>query len=94
MAEAGVQLAQLRRGILAARMPYSARSLPVDDPLRRIPEQDQPRRLKSTTGWRRLGAEALGAAGVADVTVEERLHVQPPPPPTVDQPGQGGPESG
>ena len=94
MAEAGVQLAQLRRGILAARMPYSARSLPVDDPLRRIPEQDQPRRLKSTTGWRRLGAEALWALQESLTSQSKSAYTCSRPPPTVDQPGQGGPESG
>ena len=79
MAEAGLPTAQVRRGVLAARMLCSARSLPPGDPLRRIAEQDPPRRLSSTTGWRRLGAEALRLSGVEDVPVEERLHVQLPP---------------
>ena len=79
MAEAGLPTAQIRRGVLAARMLCTARSLPPGDPLRLISEQDPPRGLSSTTGWRRLGAEALRLSGVEYVPVEERLHVQLPP---------------
>ena len=71
--------AKVRRGVLAARMLCAARSLPAGDPLRRIAEQDPPRRLSSTTGWKRLGAEALSLSGVGDVPAEDRLHVQLPP---------------
>ena len=79
MAEAGLPAAQVRRGTLAARMLCLARSLPEDDPLRVIADQDPPRRLKSTTGWRRLGREALRACHLEDVPVEERLQVMLPP---------------
>ncbi|KAF0302132.1 putative RNA-directed DNA polymerase from transposon BS [Amphibalanus amphitrite] len=79
MAEAGLPAAQVRRGTLATRMLCLARSLPEDDPLRVIADQDPPRRLKSTTGWRRLGREALRACHLEDVPVEERLQVMLPP---------------
>ena len=76
MAEAGLPTAQIRRGVLAVRMLCSARSLPPGDPLRPIAEQDPSRRLRSTTGWRRLGAETLRLSSVEDAKVQERLHVQ------------------
>ena len=79
MAEAGLAVAQVRRGTLAARMLCLARSLPTDDPLRQIAEENPPRRLKTTTGWRRLGREALRICGLQQVPVEERLHVMLPP---------------
>ena len=79
MAEAGLAVAQVRRGTLAARMLCLARSLPTDDPLRQIAEENPPRRLKTTTGWRRLGREALRTCGLQQVPVEERLHVMLPP---------------
>ena len=79
MAEAGLPVAQVRRGTLAARMLCRARALPADDPLRIIAEDDPPRRLTSTTGWRRLGREALLGCDIEDVTIEERLEVLLPP---------------
>ena len=80
MAEAGLPTAQIRRGVLAARMLCTAKSLPPSDPVRQIAEQHPARRLKSiTTGWRWLGTEAVRLSGLGDLSVEERLHVQLPP---------------
>ena len=79
LAEAGLPTAQVRRGVLVARMLCLVRSLPAEDPLRRIAEQNPPRRLTSTTGWRRLGERALQGCGIADAPVEERLRVMLPP---------------
>ena len=66
--------AQSRRQALAARMVGLAASLPEGDPLRQVGEAAAPRRLKTTTGWREVGAAALTAADAQGVPVEARLH--------------------
>ena len=78
IAEAGLPLARLRRCVLATQMLCAALSLPPEDPLRVIAESDPPQRL-ATSGWRSIGGRALAAAGVADITTEERLHTTLPP---------------
>ena len=79
MSEAGMADADSRRQVLAARMVGLAASLPEGDPLRTVGEASSPRRLKTTTGWREMGAEALRAADAVDVPVEARLHHTLPP---------------
>ena len=79
LAEAGIPSAETRRKTLAARMLCRALSLPPDDPLRRVEEASPPQRLSSTSGWRRIGREALGLAGAEALAVEPRLQVTPAP---------------
>ena len=79
MSEAGMADADSRRQVLAARMVGLAASLPEGDPLRTVGEASPSRRLKTTTGWREVGAEALRAADAVDVPVEARLHHTLPP---------------
>ncbi|KAF0287268.1 Ribonuclease HI [Amphibalanus amphitrite] len=75
LAEAGIPSAWSTRKTLAARTLCRALALPEDDPLHRVADADPPTRLRSTTGWRRLGRSALIEAGAEGVTVEPRLEV-------------------
>ena len=80
LAEAGIHSAWARRKTLAARMLCRALSLPPDDPLRLVAESSPPpQRLSSTSGWRRIGGDALEEAGAAEVAVEPRLEATPAP---------------
>ena len=79
LAEAGLPSADTRRRILATRMVCRAKSLPAEDPLRATVEATAPRRLNSTTGWRRIGLEAIEKAGFSETAVEQRLRVTAPP---------------
>ena len=79
LAEAGISSAWARRKTLAARMLCRALSLPPDDPLRLVAESSTPHRLSSTSGWRRIGGDALEEAGAAAVVVEPRLEATPAP---------------
>ena len=78
MAEAGLVPVSARRTTLAAKFLAKACALPRTDPLRRVAEADPPHRLKSVTGWRRVGREAWQAAGIA-VPVEPLLPDRAPP---------------
>ena len=81
MAEAGMPTARVRREVLSARMLGLASSLPEGDPLRALAEAAPTRRLKTTTGWRDQGREALTRICRTEepVKIEERLHVTEPP---------------
>ena len=49
---------------LAARLLAKAHSLAPEDPLRTVAEATAPRRLSSVTGWRELGRQMWGRAGL------------------------------
>ena len=78
MAEAGLPTARTRRATLAARMLGTAASLPEGEPLRALADATPTRRLKTTTGWRDRGREALAQLD-RHINFEERLHITVPP---------------
>ena len=78
LAEAGLPPVASRRRALAARFLAKARALPDDDPLRVVADASVPRRLTSVTGWRQLGLEVWGAAGISS-PIEPALSGRPPP---------------
>ena len=77
MAEAGMPTARVRREVLSARMLGLASSLPEGDPLRALAEAAPTRCLKTTTGWRDQGREALTRICRTEepVKIKERFHV-------------------
>ncbi|KAF0303168.1 RNA-directed DNA polymerase from mobile element jockey [Amphibalanus amphitrite] len=81
LSEAGMPAACTRRSVVAARLLGLAMSLPESDPLRALAESTPPRRLKTTTGWRDRGREALARVcrGGAPLTFEARLATAGPP---------------
>ncbi|KAF0304474.1 RNA-directed DNA polymerase from mobile element jockey [Amphibalanus amphitrite] len=79
MAEAGMVPVRARREALAVRLTTTAASQRTDDPLREVAARTTPRRLRTTTGWRDVGREALTRLGLQETPVEERLHITLPP---------------
>ncbi|KAF0296692.1 Ribonuclease H [Amphibalanus amphitrite] len=79
MAEAGMVPVRARREALAVRLTATAASQRSDDPLREVAARTAPRRLRTTTGWRDVGREALTRLGLQETPVEERLHITLPP---------------
>ncbi|KAF0298220.1 RNA-directed DNA polymerase from mobile element jockey [Amphibalanus amphitrite] len=79
MAEAGMVPVRARREALAVRLTATAASQRTDDPLREVAARTAPRRLRTTTGWRDVGREALTRLGLQETPVEERLHITLPP---------------
>ena len=77
MAEAGLPTARTRRATLAARMLGTAASLPEGEPLRALADATPTRRLKTTTGWRDRGREALAQGilkrGITNVSIYDLL---------------------
>ena len=59
MAEASLPTVRTRQATLAARMLGTAATLPEGEPLRALADATPTRRLKTTTGWRDRGREAL-----------------------------------
>ena len=78
MAEAGLPTARTRRATLAARMLGTAASLPEGEPLRALADAAPTRRLKTTTGWRDRGREALAQLD-RHINFEKRLRITVPP---------------
>ena len=68
----------LHRATLAARMLGTAASLPEGEPLRALAEATPTRRLKTTTGWRDRGREALAQLD-RHINFEEPLRITVPP---------------
>ena len=78
MAEAGLVPVSARRTTLTVKFLAKACSLPEGDPLRAVAEADPTHKLKSVTGWRRMGREAWEAAGIAS-PIEPLLPDRDPP---------------